>query len=229
MKLFVSNPDKPSHEPSITHRLGGNDRITSRNWYGLRRLKIDWLILRKLLYPYFMEMRRVINPTGRHALYSRGLTIVLSFLLYCVGSAGYYSVSYDLSDCTVSITGPSSGWQHGYGVSNGTASGSDISHDYVAPPLEAMASYGSVVCEGEIVVTFTWQPSFAGEEPPQVAVVKKVASAVWSGKDGASDNGLDDEAAVYIDGGSCSGTQYEVVENPGFTFERAISPSASGS
>lgn len=148
--------------------------------------------------------------------------------------AGFYSVSYEQSGTSTQV-GP-----HG-GVSNppyadsgdGGRSGTAISEDYYAPPGGEGAWYigrsGSADCNAPIKAHFHWYPSFLGEETPHSVIVYKTATASWGGDTGSASDGLGGTYTAWTNGGSSTGAQVEVVNEPSEDFDRTCTPTATGS
>jgi hypothetical protein len=90
---------------------------------------------------------------------------------------------------------------------------------------------GTVTCSGTITATFTWQPSFPGESPPNVVLVKETSRATWRGDTGSASNGLGFPAVPDANGfgGTSSGVKWSVKNNPGQSFTWTCTPSASAS
>ncbi len=146
--------------------------------------------------------------------------------------AGYYAVSYSSPQGKVTIVGPLGGTREvPYGaLSNGGWGGVGTSSEFI-PPDQYIYGHGSVSCSGQIVATFTWMPSYDGDLPPSVVVVKETGGADWSGDSGACDDGLGHAAqppagpSVYHQ--DSFGSRYFVQEDPGNSFTRPCNPTAS--
>ena len=87
---------------------------------------------------------------------------------------------------------------------------------------------GTATCSGTITATFTWNDQGnSANEPPDIAVVKEVATASWIGDIGQCANGLGSPVTPLTFGGTSSGTRYTSVESPGQSFQVTCSPLAS--
>jgi len=147
------------------------------------------------------------------------LSTIVTFLATRPACAGTYSISYSGGAFTFSgpqrpgfkpWTGPKSVPYSG----GGGGWGESISSPW---------PWGNVCsCSGPITTTFTFQPAFAGEQPPQCVVVMQTCTA-WTTM-GTASTGLAN--SVPATNGFTS-TVYSV--HSGGTFTLTTSPSASGS
>ncbi len=87
------------------------------------------------------------------------------------------------------------------------------------------------VCTGKITATFTWQPAYAGQPPPQNVIVYESASASYGGTilpkpAGTCADGLGDALVPNTSGATSSGTHYTVIAGAP-TITRTVTPSAN--
>lgn len=94
-----------------------------------------------------------------------------------------------------------------------------------------VANPGAVSCSGLVKVTFVWQPaagqSLSTDPPPPYVVVREAASASWAGDTGSSANGLGHPQAGGQYDKISTGTDLELLSNPGPEFERVCFPAAT--
>ena len=145
--------------------------------------------------------------------------------------AGTYTVVYSGGTATPSNGNPVSyskgGGSSTYGAgvtANGTMTGSGY-----PPMFSAATATGS----GTITATFTWQPTFPGDDPPASVIVREDCSASatlinpTSGQLSAS-NGMGDASVPngtqQVNSG---GSRYTVKSSPGGSFSVTVTPSAS--
>jgi len=80
---------------------------------------------------------------------------------------------------------------------------------------------------GQINTTFTWQPTYPGEPPPDSAILTQTCTAAYYGPMGGNcDDGLGSSHAYSEGGYTCSETKYTVQSSPGASFTATCSPSA---
>lgn len=140
-----------------------------------------------------------------------------------------YVVTWTESNGTDETTGPISpgsqtrNWNTsvtGSPYSSGSSSGGNFG---------GADTWGTCKTSGTMKATFTWDDDGTGLPPPQVVVVKEVASASRSGVSGAVDCGLSPATEMTDDNFLMkSATKYSVIQNPGASFTKQITVSAEG-
>lgn len=177
--------------------------------------------------------QEVIHPRERRFIAAAGRTLGICAILVtsAISVAGKYVVTYS-GGGPVHIVGPDGNpWTQPYtGTTNpGGRGGSGVSSNYAPFPMAGVAGPGSVSCAGKITATLQWTADNVNDKelPPKTLVIKKYASASWSGDSGTCANGLGHPVIGDIESGSSSGTVYEVVTNPGTTLTRDCTPTAN--
>lgn len=135
--------------------------------------------------------------------------------------AGYYTASYDLSDCYVDIVGPyGTQWSKSYTVSSGVVSGSGVSEELVTDGEEEWYAIGqgSVHVHGGIAVTFTWHGDDAGDVAPPCAIIREDSAASWGGTSGSASDDLGDSPSGGTYGQSVGGHLYWIKTGAGSSF-----------
>lgn len=141
--------------------------------------------------------------------------------------AGYYQVTYKPGPAAT-IVGPSNvPWNSPYVYQSFPVDrfgGSWISQDN-PDPVPTPAGPGSVTCDDQIQVIFTWvaENGEPDDEPPPYVVILKDSIASWDGETGSCANGLGHPEINKVS----SGLVYELFADPPAKFSRFVTPLAS--
>jgi len=141
------------------------------------------------------------------------------------GGGAYSGPAYSSpGNCTITTPGdPQSPHVYPYAL---TSSGFGGGNAY-----SGLSNGTTSVCTGKITATFTWQPAYAGQPPPQNVIVYESASASYGGTilpkpAGTCADGLGDALVPNTSGATSSGTHYTVIAGVP-TITRTVTPSAN--